>query len=288
VGDSDKTATASPLLLAFTLLGSYCITANAAIALHELGHGLGMVAGGGKLLGFYLAPQGYSGSYAARDFSVPFETSYGLLLQRAGGPVFGAAFGLIPFVAGFLFKRGSVGWIVMYGTATWSIGNNGAYLFLGSLHPFDDALDMIELGVPRAVLFLAGLPLVIIFLMMFATFLGGIGLKWRDAFWRCVFVVEAGLLGYLGLVVGLRFLWPTHGQMAPTASDLLGLTCSPVAVFVIAACTYFLQRARDKSVISIEEPRWAKAGILFAIGLLFIAVEFLFFSYDYELFSTFG
>jgi hypothetical protein len=44
---------ASPLLLAFTPLGSYCITANATIALHELGHGLGIVAEGGKVQGFY-------------------------------------------------------------------------------------------------------------------------------------------------------------------------------------------------------------------------------------------
>ena len=51
------------------------------------------------------------------------------------------------------------------------MGNNGAYLFLGSLYPFDDAQDLVELGVPRLALFLAGAPLVVAFLYLFGSFL---------------------------------------------------------------------------------------------------------------------
>ncbi len=170
------------LLIAFTLMGSYCISANMAIALHEFGHGVGIWLAGGKFLGLFLAPQGYTGSYAARDFSIPFATTYGRLLQIAGGPILGAALGLVPFILARLFKRGTVGWIVAYGTATWCIGNNGAYLLLGSLYPFGDALDLTELGVPRWGLFLIGLPLTVAFLRLFASLLVGTGLKSSDAY----------------------------------------------------------------------------------------------------------
>src|SRR5262245_1769567 len=230
-------------LIAFTLFASYCLGANVAIALHELGHALGCWIAGGKVLGLVLAPQGYSGSYAARDFSADFATSHGYFLLVAGGPVFGAAFGVVFVLAARLFKRGTVGWIVTHGTGTWCIGNNGAYLFLGSLYPFGDALFLTELGVPRWGLFLVGLPLVVAFLTLFASFLCGIGLGWEDSYRRWVLTVEAGLLGYLALILGLRLLRPTDGQLPATSDDLLGLACSPVALLLLASCTYPFRRA---------------------------------------------
>src|SRR6476620_1111011 len=179
---TEGTAPSNPWLIAFILFASYCLTANLAIALHEFGHGLGHLRAGGKLFGFFLQPQGYAGSYAAYDFSIPYRASYGPLLRIGGGPVIGAAFGLalIPFAR--VFKRGSVGWIVSYGTMMWCIAHNGAYFFLPSLHPFGDTFGLIELGVPRWVLFLAGLPLVIAFPPLFASFLVGIGMKRRDSY----------------------------------------------------------------------------------------------------------
>lgn len=56
------------LLCAFTLFASYCLAGNLALAWHEFGHSLGIWLAGGKVLGFVLAPQGYSAAYAARDF----------------------------------------------------------------------------------------------------------------------------------------------------------------------------------------------------------------------------
>jgi hypothetical protein len=274
------------LLLAFTLMGSYCISANMAIAFHEFGHGVGIWLAGGKFLGLFLAPQGYSGSYAARDLSISFATPYGRLLQIAGGPILGAAFGLVPLIIARFLKCGTVGWIVAYGTATWCIGNNGAYLLLGSLYPFGDALDLTQLGVPRWALFLTGLPLTVAFLPLFASWLVGIGLKSSDAYWQWVFVIEAGLLAYLSMILGLRLLHPTHGLLPPTSNDLLGLACSPIVLFLIASCTYAFRHAGFKYESSAVEPGWTKASVLCALGLLLIASEFLFFSYDYEAFAA--
>src|SRR5262249_46904427 len=171
---------------------------------------------GGKMLGLVLSPQGYSGSYAARDLPAGFAVAHGYLLHLAGGLVFGAAFGVILVVAACFLKRGTVGWIVTHGTGTWCIGNNGAYLFLGSLYPFGDALFLTELGVPRWGLFLAGLPLVVVFLALFASFLRGIGLRREDSYRRWVLTVEAGLLAYLALIVGCRLLWPPDGALPTT------------------------------------------------------------------------
>jgi multisubunit Na+/H+ antiporter MnhG subunit len=268
-------------LIAFTLFASYCLGANVAIALHEFGHALGCWLAGGKVLGLVLAPQGYSGSSAARDLSADFATSHGYFLLVAGGPVFGAAFGAVFALAARLLRRGTVGWIVTHGTGTWCIGNNGAYLFLGSLYPFGDALFLTELGVPRWGLFLVGLALVVVFLALFASFLRGIGLGREDSYRRWVLTVEAGLLGYLALILGWRLLRPPGGQLPATANDLLGLACSPVALLLLATCTYpFRRAARCES--SMSEPRWTKAGMVLALGLLFMATEVLFFSYDYE------
>jgi hypothetical protein len=269
-------------LITFTLFASYCLAANVALALHEFGHGLGIWLAGGKVLGFVLNPQGYSACYAARDHSVDFATNYGRLIQVAGGPVFGTVFGVVLLLAARLFKRGTVAWIVTDGTGTWCIGNNGTYLFLGSLYPFGDALFLTELGVSRSALFLIGLPLVVTFLALFASFLRGIGLRREDSYWRWALTVQAGLLFYLAMIAGARLLWPTDGQLPPTANDVLGLAASPVVLLLLATCTYIFRRAVPRHETATAEPRWTKAGVVFALGVLFMATEVQFFSYDYE------
>jgi multisubunit Na+/H+ antiporter MnhG subunit len=269
-------------LVAFTLFASYCFAANAAIALHELGHAVGIWLAGGRVLGLYLAPQGYAGSYAARDFSVPFTSDHGRLLQVAGGPAFGAACGVVLLLAARGLRRGGVGWIVIHGMGTWCIGNNGAYLILGSLHPFGDALFLTELGVPHWVLFLSGLPLVVVFLALFASFLRGIGLRREDSYGRWLLTVEAGLLGYLVLIFGWRVLRPTDGQLPATANDLVGLAYSPVVLWLLATCVYPFRNVVPAQDNPSTDPQWMKAGMLLALGLLFMAAEVVFFSYDYE------
>jgi hypothetical protein len=276
-----RRATVRLLVVAFTLFASYCLAANVAIALHEFGHALGCWLGGGRVVGLFLAPQGYSGSYAARDFSVEYATRYGRLLQVAGGPVFGAAFGVPFLLAARLFRPGTVGWIAIIAVATWCFGNNGAYLFLGGLVPFGDALDLIEHGVPRWALLVTGLPLVVAFLVLFASFLRGIGLRAKDSYGRWVLTIGAGLLAYLAMIAGARLLWPPDGQLPPTGDDLLGLAVSPLAVLILASGTYPFRRA-GHGPATAAEPRWATAGAVLALGVLFIAAEGLFFSNDFE------
>src|SRR5262245_32183074 len=101
-------------LIAFMLFASYCLGANVAIALHEFGHALGCLLAGGKVLGLVLGPQGYSGSYAARDLSADFATRHGYLILVAGGPVFGTVFGVVLLFVARLCTRGTVGWIVAH------------------------------------------------------------------------------------------------------------------------------------------------------------------------------
>jgi hypothetical protein len=183
-------------LVAFTLFASYCLAANVAIALHECGHALGCWIAGGKMLGLVLGPQGYSGSYADRDIAAGFQVSRGYLIHVASGVVFGAAFGAIFLGVSRFLRRGSLAWIICYASGTWAIGNNGAYLLLGSLHPFDDALFLMEEGVPRWLLFIAGLFLVATFLALFASFLQGIGLRKKDSYLRWLLTIEGGLMAY--------------------------------------------------------------------------------------------
>jgi hypothetical protein len=259
-------AVPSPFLVAFTLLASYCIGANAAIALHEFGHALGCWIAGGRMLELVLGPQGFSGSYAACDVAA----GRGFLIHIAGGAGFGALFGVLLLVAARHVQRGTVVWIVAYATGAWSIGNNGAYLLLGSLFPFDDALALTQEGIPRWVLFLTGLPLVVAFVPLFALFLHGIGLRREDSYWRWVLTIETALLSYLLATVGLRLLWTGGGHY-------LLLACSPVLLLLLASCAYaFLPR----NVPPALEPRWTRATVVFAIGLLFMATEVLFFSPD--------
>lgn len=269
-------------LIGFTLFASYGFAANVAIGLHELGHAVGCWLAGGRVLGLYLAPQGYTLSYAARDFSVEYATSHGHLILVAGGPLLGAAFGVVFLLAARLFQRGAIGWIATHAVGTWCVGNNGAYLFLGSLFPFGDALTLAELGVPRWGLFLAGLPLVIIFLVLFASFLQGIGLRHEDSYFRWAVTVEAGLLMYLALVVAARLLWPPNGQRLVTATDALLMALSPVAILILATAAYLFRRVGHQHHDAATVPRWPKAGAVFMLGVLFIAVELLFFSDDIQ------
>jgi hypothetical protein len=273
----------STVLIAFTLFASYCLGANVAIALHEFGHALGCWTAGGRMLGLVLGPQGYSGSYAARDVSAGFAVSHGYLMTVAGGVVFGAAFGVLLVLVAGLFRRGTVGWIVTYASGTWAIGNNGMYLFLGSLLPFDDALFLREEGVPRWVLFVAGLPLVVAFLALFASFLRGIGLRQEDSYRRWVLTVEAGVLMYLAMIVGLRLIWPGDGKLPMDGKVMLLLACCPLVLLLLASCTYPFRRPLRRREESPDiEPRWANAGAVLALGLAFMALEVLFFSFDFN------
>jgi hypothetical protein len=279
---SDEPRPPSAALVALTLFASYCLGANAAIALHELGHAVGCWLAGGKMLGLVLGPQGLSGSYAARDLSAPFAVRHGYLMLVAGGVVFGAAFGALLLLAARFLRRGTVAWIAVYAAGTWSIGNNGFYLLLGSLHPFGDALFLTEEGVPRWALFLAGLPLVVAFFVLFASFLRGIGLRPEVPFRTWALVVEAGLLLYLAVIFSLRRLWPGEGKPPVSTEERVLLACSPLALLLLAACTYPLRRPLRRDEPPAVEPRWASFAAVLALGLLFMAVEVLFFSFDYE------
>jgi multisubunit Na+/H+ antiporter MnhG subunit len=58
--------------------------------------------------------------------------------------------------------------------------------------------------------------LVVAFLALFGSLLGGIGLGRHDSYRRWVLTVEAGLLGCLALILGLRLLRPTDGHLPTT------------------------------------------------------------------------
>ncbi len=237
-------------------------------------------AAGGKMLAVAMNPQGYAGSYAAPDLDAGFAVRQGLLMHIAGGVVFGTAFGVLLLLAARLFTRGTIGWIATHASGTWSIGNNGMYLLIGSLYPFDDALVMTQEGVPRSILFVAGLALVLTFLALFTSFLEGIGLRREDSYWRWVLTVEAGLLLYLVMIAALRLLWPAEGQLPMAGKGLLLLACSPLVLLVLASCTYPLRRLfpRGDEPRTIE-PCWATSSGVFVLGLLFMAAEVSLFSW---------
>jgi hypothetical protein len=270
------------VLIAFTLFASYCLSVNLAIALHEIGHLIGCWTGGGKALGLVLAPQGFSGSYAARDVAAGFTRDGGYLLHVAGGVVFGAAAGFVLVLVARRLKRGTPGWIVFHATGTWSVGNNGAYLLLGGLYPFDDAQSLVELGVPRLALFLAGVPLVVAFLYLFGSFLRGIGLTRKGPYRTWLLTTEAGLLSYIALVYALR-LWPGVDRHPLPRGQVVLLAIIPVIVLALATCTYVLQRGTDDSRERPEAPpEWARAGMVLLLGLLFMVGELRYFSDDLE------
>jgi hypothetical protein len=274
---TERSSLRKGIVIAFTLFASYCLGVNVALALHECGHALGCWIAGGKMLGLVLSPQGYSESYAVRDVSAGFAVSYGYLIHIAAGLVFGAAFGVPLILLARNFRRGTVGWIVLYATGTWAIGNNAMYLFVGSLHPFGDSLFLIEEGVPRWGLFVAGFPLMVAFLILFASFLRGIGLRQDDSCRRWVLTVEAGLLAYLAMIVGLRILWPSAEQPRISGAQTLLLACSPLVLLALASCSFALRRTiHDRQEAPAVEPRWAIAGVVFVLGLLFMAIEVCF------------
>jgi hypothetical protein len=89
---------------------------------------------------------------------------------------------------------------------------------------------------------------------------------------RWVLILEAGLLSYLLPMIGLRLLWTGSGS-------LLLLACSPIVPLLLAACAHAWQ---PRLVQPTLEPRWTRAAVVLAIGLLFIAIEIACFSHDYE------
>ena len=168
--------------VALTLFASYTLAANLAIALHEFGHATGCWLAGGKVLGLVLAPQGYAGSYAARDFSTDFSTSHGYLMLVAGGPVFGAAFGAVFLVVARLFTRRAASLGSRRSRPPCGVSEitertfSSAASIRSATHSFSSSSVC-----PAGACSWPAFPLVLTFLALFASFLHEIGLEKRNS-----------------------------------------------------------------------------------------------------------
>jgi hypothetical protein len=258
-------------VIAFTLFAAACLAHNLSIAAHEFGHALGTWLGGGEVIEFVVNPLATSHVYAGPEFSY----EHGLALHTWGGVVFGTAIGILCLVAGSLFRRGTVCWIIFYFIGTVSLLINGMYLAMGSVRPFGDAWSLVnELNTPRAVLFVAGLPIVVAFMCVFPLFLRGIGLRGDDSFGKWLLVTEVGLVGYSLLFAIGQLVWRGEGYSSSVSELALLVGATSAFVVPVTAFAYWIARRRaDASGFLTAEPTWLRAAMILVLAFVLLAVE---------------
>lgn len=133
------------VLGAITILASWL----GMMVVHEAGHVIHAWLSGGTVSRVVLSPI----SLSRTDLS----TNPSPLFVVWGGAVWGT---LVPLVLWLAVRRHPLGFLARF-FAGFCLLANGAYLAAGAVMPVGDAEEMLRLGCPRAVLLVAGVPLVI-------------------------------------------------------------------------------------------------------------------------------
>ena len=260
---------ASTLLLTVTLFGCLCVGTNLAVVLHEAGHAFGALLAGGEVYEITVHP--FSGSQASYD--VP-DKDLAYFLGHGGGFVFGTLFGLILLLLAKIFQRGTALYLLAYTIGTWSM-LNGLYLAVGSIRPFGDVLLLIQLGIGKLPLGIAGALLVVTFFALFRDLLASVGLRQSDPYSKWVLVCEGAILPNLLAVPVYHLLVSNTLNKSIIQSFIPFLVCITIVILIAATCGYLL-RGRTANIVTAK-PQWQRAGIVCIIGFAVIVTELIVF-----------
>lgn len=260
----------APLLnnirIILTLFAGFAIAIHIAVFLHELGHAFGYWISGGAVTAIVMeapAPTGYVRGSSADPRPVVW-----------GGVVFGSLVTLIPLViARYVAPKSPLRFTALM-VASFCLSHNGLYLFVGGFVPFGDALGMIDLGAPRWLLILLGLPLLSGFVLVLASAIPMVGLGPADSLWKWIVSVELGLFPVPALTL-IPVLSPAASQ--EMKSSMLVYAACYAACFVIAAYrARSVAQARDAEYNNSLMPNsWRVTAALIAAGFVLIAAEWV-------------
>lgn len=249
-----------------TLFAGFAIAIHIAVFLHELGHALGYWISGGSVIAIVMeapAPTGYVRGSSADPRPVVW-----------GGVVFGSFVALVPrAIARYVAPKSPVSFTALM-VASFCLAHNGLYLFVGGIVPFGDALGMIDLGAPRWLLILLGLPLLTGFILVLASAIQAVGLVRVDPIWKWLLVVELGLFPVPALTLMPVLSLAASQQMK---SSMVLYAATYAACFAIAAyrARSVAQARGAEHNSSRMRQSWQDTAALFAVTFVLIAVEWV-------------
>ena len=216
-----------------TLFAGFVIGMHVAVLLHEFGHALGFWISGGTVARIVMQAPLPAGRVEGEG---PDRLTY---LWVWGGVVFGSMITVAPLAIARCLGRQSLIRFAALMTAAFCLGHNGMYLFIGSIIPFSDASNMINLGASRSVLFLLGVPLIFGFIFVLTTAIQVVGLSPRESVWKWIIVVEFGLLTFPAVMVASMLFMPVPTSVrSPTIAFVSCYAmCFCIAAYLARAAT---------------------------------------------------
>lgn len=249
-----------------TLFAGFVIGMHAAVLLHEFGHVLGFWYSGGTVVRIVMQaplPAGHVNGHGPKELAHFWVW---------GGVVFGSIITVAPLAIAMRRRFPPLICFAALMTAAFCLGHNGMYLFIGSVIPFSDAFDMINLGAPRWFLFVLGVPLIIGFIFVLSSAIQMVDLSPTESLFRWIIVVESGLLTFPAVMVASMFFMPVPTSVrSPTIAFV---SCYAVC-FAIA--TYRARLALRHSEIKHAQmtQRWSAPCVLTLAAVLLVVAEWL-------------
>ena len=245
------------------LLGGFVVAYNLTIALHEFGHTVTVLIGGGQVQQFVLNPFSWSWNLGKNIPDIRF-TAW-------GGVTFGLAFTLIPLI--FLrFSRSASLKLMIKLLAASGLLINGIYLLAGVLFRFGDGGELAQLGVGSAWIMALGTLYLLLSLRIWSDLQFHLNLDASTPLRHRAGIMLAGIGPYM-LAIFIFNLVFNPGQMAIWG----GFAAAGIALAgVISLAGHTHARLRANTETSTEKTAGSPIPLLAAGGLIILA-EFLVF-----------
>jgi len=258
------------------LVGGFYVGGTIAIGLHELGHLFGACVSN-----IFLRERITISGLVLHPFrdSHLIASGHQTFLFAAGGFLFGSLLALICLLpAHFWSQPGESFWIIAYFVASMGVGLNGVYLVKGSLNPYGDLFDLINLHIPISVLLLAGLFLLLLFLLLSTCLFQSLGFQREESLFSWLLWPELGILIYFSLGYGFCALTATSENVFPS----LRFWFEFFAFFgIISSLAVMVAFQRTKTGLNFQsrncEAGWRKVTIIFLVAAVLTIAEVVFF-----------
>jgi hypothetical protein len=256
----NQTRTFHSILLLF---GAFAINFNLTVAFHELGHATAVLIDGGKIQEFVLNPFSWSWNLGGGVQNI--------LFTAWGGVTIGLAYTIMPLLFVRLVKNNSMKLVIKL-LAGLGFLINGIYLIFGVFYNVGDGAELISLGVNSNLLIVLAFVYILFAFLIWADSQRNLGIDPQASFSRRLFVMTAGIIPYMVMIVLYNFLFNSEqivlwGGYAAAGVALAGL---------FAACGQFWTKrvCRDSFQIKIKK---RDGFALLTIGVSLILLEFLIF-----------
>ena len=245
------------------LSGSFAITYNIAIALHELGHVIAYLIDGGEVSEFVLNP--FSWSWAeANNLS-------NRIFALWGGVTFGQILALVPFVLIMKIKSPIFLFLAKL-LAACAFLINGLYLTAGSIMNFGDGGSLVYLGVSSSLLIMLGIVYLLISFLFWSDLQRHLGMDKQTAFTSRMKIVTGSIAPYMILIIIYNLLHNSSQIVMWGGLATFGILVTFLIAYLGDLWNRYAVR-NDESRIVSHSYAWK----LLTIGLLVILVEFVVF-----------